>query len=553
MVRSMYSGVVGMRAQQSAMDTIGNNIANVKTYGYKASRTTFKDVYYQTLKSGSAATGNRGGTNPSQIGYGAQLGSIDVLHGQSSFAMTGRSMDMAIAGEGFFQVMDGDGNTFFTRAGQMLFDPEGNLVDSNGNFVLGVSGDPLGKTGSSERIQLSIPPVNPDVSKFEELINSKTLKVKTTNPNKMGNVGLTFQSIDNMTAGKPCEAVVTGGGTGITIKLNSNYTFNTLADMQTAVNQAIKEANGGKEHPAGEFQFEYDSFPAGGLTGSEIVSKDYSVNSGTFTGWKTPFAGADMQISEVSSAFSGSGAVEMQPAEFVKGTAPALDTWEFEMAINGTTYRGSIDSNQLSKGTFLLKNTADPADTVTMTHPGFTKLSELSDTTGAVPPVPPVNGTTIGVDSAFTGVIADPSTPSKNIGFGSKVLKLTGGTEGGAQTPNNLDSIVIGADGNIIAKHAVHGEIPVGRIDIVTFANPQGLIQAGNTYFSQGPNAGKMNMCQPGADGAGELVTGSLEQSNVDLSQEFSDMITTQRAYQANSRMITVSDTMLEELVNLKR
>lgn len=105
MVRSLYSGVAGMVTHQSKMDVIGNNISNVSTYGYKSSRATFRDVYYQTSSSASAATATSGGTNPTQIGYGAKLGSVDVNHSQSVMSTTGYTLDVAIAGEGYLQVM----------------------------------------------------------------------------------------------------------------------------------------------------------------------------------------------------------------------------------------------------------------------------------------------------------------------------------------------------------------------------------------------------------------------------------------------------------------
>ena len=128
MNRPLYSGVSGMKAHQTRMDVIGNNIANVNTYGFKASRVTFSDVYYQTVRSGSAGSSTSGGTNPGGIGYGTSVGSIDLLMGQSSFTMTDSSLDLAIDGEGFLQVQDADGNKYYTRAGALSFDSAGNLV-----------------------------------------------------------------------------------------------------------------------------------------------------------------------------------------------------------------------------------------------------------------------------------------------------------------------------------------------------------------------------------------------------------------------------------------
>lgn len=140
MLRSLYSAVSGMKAHQTKLDVIGNNIANVNTYGFKSSRARFQDVFYQTLQSAAGGDNNKGGTNASQVGYGSQLGGIDLDMSRSALQSTGRPMDVAITGEGFFQVMDADGNIFYTRAGNLMLDSNsGNLVDSNGYTVLGLS------------------------------------------------------------------------------------------------------------------------------------------------------------------------------------------------------------------------------------------------------------------------------------------------------------------------------------------------------------------------------------------------------------------------------
>ena len=146
-----------------------------------------------------------------------------------------------------------------------------------------------------------------------------------------------------------------------------------------------------------------------------------------------------------------------------------------------------------------------------------------------------------------------PASPSTTLGLAKQTWTLEGGTEGGPQTYENLTGISIGSDGTIIGSHPVHGRLVLGRIDLANFANPAGLSQTGNSYFQETANSGAANVAIAGEDGTGQIRNSALEMSNVDLAQEFSDMIITQRGYQANSRIITVSDTMLEELVNLKR
>ena len=137
MMKALYSGVSGMRSHQTKMDVIGNNIANVNTNGYKSQRVTFRDVYYQQLRNPGEASADRGGTNPSQVGYGAQVGSVDTIHTISGWAPTNKPTDVFINGEGYFVVETSSGEQLFTRLGALGFDSSGNLVDVNGSRVLG--------------------------------------------------------------------------------------------------------------------------------------------------------------------------------------------------------------------------------------------------------------------------------------------------------------------------------------------------------------------------------------------------------------------------------
>ena len=168
----------------------------------------------------------------------------------------------------------------------------------------------------------------------------------------------------------------------------------------------------------------------------------------------------------------------------------------------------------------------------------FTKIADPADRTQKL-------------DPAITGN-ATKTEKATNLGLTSQPFNLKDGTAGGPQTLEDVSGFKIGADGVISCTH--RGKIlELGRIDLVTFMNPSGLEQVGNTYFAATGNSGDPSAVEAGTSGSGGLVGSSLEMSNVDLSSEFADMITTQRGFQANSRMITVSDTLLEELINLKR
>ncbi len=150
-MKALYSGVSGMRSHQTKMDVIGNNIANVNTYGYKSQRTTFRDVYYQQMKNPANPDDlgggvYRGGTNSGQVGYGAQIGSIDTLHTISGYSPTNSSRDVYINGDGYFMVETSSGDKLYTRLGSFNFDSAGNLVDPNGSIVMGWNGSAGGTT-----------------------------------------------------------------------------------------------------------------------------------------------------------------------------------------------------------------------------------------------------------------------------------------------------------------------------------------------------------------------------------------------------------------------
>jgi flagellar hook protein FlgE len=142
MLRSMYSGIGAMKNFQTKLDVIGNNIANVNTYGFKKGRTIFKDLVSQQIAGASGPNNGRGGVNPKQVGLGAQLAAIDTVHTQGSLQTTGRPLDLAISGDGFFVLKDGN-NILYTRAGNFYLDKDGNIVNADGLYLLGTNGQPI--------------------------------------------------------------------------------------------------------------------------------------------------------------------------------------------------------------------------------------------------------------------------------------------------------------------------------------------------------------------------------------------------------------------------
>lgn len=556
MLRSLYSAVSGMKSHQTRLDIIGNNIANVNTYGFKSSRARFQDVFYQTLSSATAGTATQGGTNASQVGYGSQMGGIDLNMGRSAFQSTDNALDLAIAGDGFFQVMDADGNIFYTRAGVLNIDPNGNLIDANGNIVLGVSGNPLGREGSSERIQLTVPDVEPTRASCNETINEIGFKITAENTTDAGNIIINFLKDTSLPDGSdivvnPSEIT----SSSITVRVNESAIFTDLEDVADKMNKAITSANGGP-HPAGNFTIQAipdeNLFPAGGLTGEEICGTNFNIKEGSVTlpdKLKTKGIFGSMMPKSVSidPPFTGEGDM-VYNAYYNKATDTAPANWTITAEVGGKLYTGIVTSNSTTAKSVLLKN-EDDGDYIEMSHPGFSAISSAwrKDTgnTGE-----PEDQTTPPAFHEVTGLRAKPSTQSQDIGL--KSFKLELGNAGGPQTIGSC-SISITSTGVIEATHPNLGKWQMGRIDLVTFENPAGLEEVGNSYFAATANSGNATSTSPGTGGSGAIKGSALEMSNVDISSEFSDMIITERGFQANSRIITVSDEILNELVNLKR
>ena len=252
MVKSLYSGVSGLKTHQSKMDVIGNNIANVNTTGFKAGVVTFKDVYYQNKINPSAGTSTLGGVNPAQVGYGVRLNSTVANMTQSGFTYTDSKWDMALDGEGFFQVMDGSGNIFYTRAGAFSVDADGYLVNASGYHVLGVTGDSNGVEPSSEAIRIIIPDTDAHASSATKKVNGVNVTLSVSAPSDNTDMSVTFT---------PAEYPYATYANGI---LNIFFNQDEQYASEDAFEQAIQKAldAGGITLPDDvSLQFEFESIP----------------------------------------------------------------------------------------------------------------------------------------------------------------------------------------------------------------------------------------------------------------------------------------------------
>lgn len=558
MVRSMYSGVSGLRSHQQRLDVIGNNVSNANTYGFKSSRATFRDMFYQNVRNAAQGTSSRGGINPSAIGYGASLSSVDLLMEVSSMTPTGNPLDVAITGEGFLQVMDNDGNIFYTRAGMLDVDPTtGYLVDGNGYFVLGTQAKDatvgiVGQEPGTSRIKIELPTLDAKQASVTKKIGGKEFTMTASNVGDAGNASINFSLAYDMPAGEKIEVVISGNN--IEVNVNPTATFTSVNNFMELVNSAITDKLG-EQHPAGNFTIKMDppidmanmadTYPNGEITGEQLIKSDAGpVGGGLTLSEDAADKGIQFIAKKLGSAFSGDGA--MGALTIKKNGTGDTATWDIE--VNGYKQTGlTFAALTGSAGVKLEKNgggaggaAADPNDYFVISIPkSYFPYDDTNKEYGE--PQNPI--TELGT--------ATKQRPSGNLGLNAG-FQLEGGTEGGPQTIMNITGFGIGADGTLTGQ-AGGERLIFGRIDLANFDNPKGLQQSGNSYFAETQNSGKPQYAVPGEDGTGALKNSALEMSNVDLANEFSDMITTQRGYQANSRLITVSDTMLEELINLKR
>lgn len=456
MMRSMFSGVSGLRAHQTKMDVIGNNVANVNTIGFKSGRVTFQEVFSQTLRgagSPDSATG-RGGINPMQVGLGIGVGAVDTITTRGSTQRTDNPTDVMIEGDGFFIVRNGSGDTYrFTRAGNFGVDKLGNLVTGGGYNVLGWQKYTANPDGS----------ITYDTESNIEEIN---LYSDNTNGNKR-----------MIPAKATTDVIFAGNLDSQATALADNAATSVLSNPQFAIPVTV-----------------YDS-----------LGNNYKVNINF------------CKVSAVTEAPGVSG----------------YSTWTWNIPTNS-----SISSAVTSGGA---------GGTVVFDAQGRIILSSTDPNSVTMPKVQLVMASSVGSKPIDVQLDFRKLT-MYSADFSAKPTNVNGYTTG------NLTTFNIGSDGIITGIYSNGQQQPLGMIGLASFENPGGLQKIGENMYIPTTNSGDFKKgLKAGSEGVGMLNPGTIEMSNVDLSREFTDMITTQRGFQANSRIITTSDEMLQELVNLKR
>ncbi len=496
---SLFSGISGLSTNGNAMSVIGDNIANVNTIGFKSSRTTFQDVLAQSVAT-SAGT--------AQIGRGAALSAIDTLFQQGSFESTSSATDLAIGGNGFFIVSPQDSETeYYTRAGQFRFDADGFFINPEGYVARGWVLDDTGNdVGTLQDVRLSAFTSPPEPTEAVTAITN-------LNSEDLSNSDSLFDAWD-ATQTEPIGDAAYGYQTAIRVydALGNSHDITIIYDKMSAAS-------------------EYDD-----------------------------------------------GAVDLNNSwEYIVTCAPGDD---LRAGMAGTTAQGvlmrgtaTFDSQSGSLenlSAFVFDGAGDPTDPANWTratsfspdgYPQFTAqfVSGVDQVISAEFGTRSTNGAWTGGGTTVADVVGGATLPVST--WEPQALTSTQYASSSTtvyQTQNGygtgfLESISVGTDG-IMTGHYSNGQIlNLYRVGLAKFNNQQALFKVGGNLWSATRESGDAITGHPGENGLGRIAPNSLEQSNVDIAAEFVKMITTERGFQANSRIITTVDNMLQELINLKR
>lgn len=558
MMRALYSGVSGLKTHQTKMDVIGNNISNVNTVGFKASSTTFSDIMYQTTSGATAATATTGGKNAMQIGLGVATAATKVSITSSGAAQsTGDAFDIRLTDSNstnFFIVNNGTEN-LFTRAGSFYLDGAGNLaMTSTGYTVMGWQVDPL--TGDIRKDTVS-------ALRIMQADNMTSAPEATTKANVAGLIDKndtnvtsdagyvrTLSFFDNLgysyTAKFAYKAVDTDAGT-YSVELTNIYDSDNNDILKEWLDQQGVDPTTGSN--ALDQIFGNDTKAVKSFS----VAKNYTLDT----------TGNPAQITYTE---NGKTYTMVTGADGAPVTVGGQLGYQFTDGAGGQIFRSVSDIYGVDAATAatgkLAVDTATGMLNLTYDTTNYTLQFNTSDGTFRYIDSAGTNGVNLNMSllgDNFENIAIDFSHLLNQNNGGSSTAEFEKGaaekaTDGTGKKLGQLTEVSIDGAGKIYGSYDNGNTVLLGQIPVAQFANASGLESLGNNCYGTTLNSGDFDGIgvEVTADG-GKMTTGQLEMSNVDLSEQFTDMITTQRGFQANSRIITTSDTLLEELVNLKR
>jgi flagellar hook protein FlgE len=567
MMRSLYAAVSGLKNSQTYMDVIGNNIANVNTVGYKSSSVTFQDMLSQTLQGASGASGTKGGTNPMQVGLGVSLASISTNFSDGSTQSTGVANDLAISGQGFFVVGTAQ-NQMYTRDGSFTTDSQGNFLTSSGQKVLGWQANSSGAVDTSQPITgLQIPVGSSMPAKVSSTItltgnlNGSATALDTATVLSDANTALTDATTLQTAAGalKGAYAPLTATTQGLVnqAKLDADTAVTKATAAQTAA-AALAAGTGTAAAAlaaANAASTAATTAASSASTASTAVLADAGVTA-AITIDNTAMTTAATPLSTAASATVTAATAASTNNSTTPVTFDVYDTQGNKYSLTGTISKNTTPANSWtfqpaativgSDGTTVVANVTGTKSTIKFNADGSLDTSTVFnsitiDPTSVIPASP----------YAGAGAFTVQPSGSAMTQYGSDTTAKIASTDGYAA--GTLSGTTISSNGQIVGSFSNGLTQVIAQVALAVFNNPDGLLSAGGSLYTKTTNSGEPQIGATNTGGRGTLTAGSLEMSNVDLAQQFTNMIVAQRAFQADSKIITTDDSMLNELVQMKQ
>jgi len=657
MIDSIYIGISGVRAHQERINVISNNVANINTTAFKSGRVNFTDILSQTLSEGTTASQGRAATNPSQTGLGVKVGSIDTIHTQGSIQTTGIDTDLAIEGDGFFVVNDGN-RDFYTRDGTFSFDSSGRLVDpstglivqgnlANENGALGsevedivVPLDRESKASATSEIQLSgnldvsgsgqgepVWTANTQFGQPARLISNPIpgfpLDLTDIGPSglkiSVDQGGQVFESTLNVGAKAFADRLELISELNAQIETNGTLKNKVLFKTNEAGELILRSVEGGDQVTISVDNADEAADIAGrlGLTVNQPRVGTRAANTDEINNLAN--IGADLTDGDVlrfsgtkpsGERFEGTFTFEPTNANTVEdlfqvvenvygGVTAGVDPDSGQLALTdegsgdrvvgfdinfslldtgpGSGLFGAEPPFDFSTNTQVFDEKGDVHSlTVTFTKSVVANEWNWGSTVDGLTPEAGSNGKAIfnedGTLRSFeaadeSALIFQPGggTPELRIDIGATGSGRLGGLtqfvapssasirEQDGRSAGSLVSINIESNGDINGLFSNGDSQALGRVVLASFGNPEGLRRQGDNLFTQTESSGQAVTGAAESTVQARIRSGAIEMSNVDLSEEFTNLIVSQRGFQASARSITTADELLSELVSLKR
>jgi flagellar hook protein FlgE len=571
---ALYTGLSGLDVNQSWLNVIGNNIANANTTAFKASIVNFQPQFYVTDAAGTAASSSYGGTNPSQEGMGSEVGNISLNLNQGTLQSTGVDTNLAVDGNGYF-VVEGSAGQEYTRDGDFSLNDQNQLVSASGQFVEGYGVDNNGNVIQGSLQNITIPIGQQTIAKATQNIQlqgnldsngspaagsslyfsqtlydtggaTPTASTLLTNLQQAGTTAGTYTSL-GITPGEKFTLTATQGSNAIPPTTFTVGATSTLGDLESFLNSGLNIDTTAPAPTGGAAPGVTLAQATGDTTGArlQIVGNEGDDNALTLGGSALASSGGATPFSFVNNLTTTSGIANDPSGQSVHLGVTAYDSLGTPITVNvtavlestsstGTTWRYFANSPQNQGGSSILGN-----GTLSFNTDGT-----LLNTTQP----------TITLNRTGTGAVANQTVTLNFSGVQSLSQASTlvsPGQDGSAV--GTLSSFSIGSDGTIVGAYNNGLSRTIGQVALANFENPQGLVNDGANDFSTGADSGEATIALPQQLGGGSVRSGTLEESNVDLSTEFTNMIVASTGFSAASKVITTANELITDLLNTTR